>query len=102
MLDNVELIMHMKFQNILTTGCSDMNKKPQKCPQNQGFPLFVTPNIFFKNRALSILYTYGALTSSKTRQVYNGPRVVKFITAIRTRQVYRGPRYKNYFHPHLH
>ena len=42
-----------------------MDKKHQKYPQNGVFPPFVTPKIFFKNRALSLLYTYGALTSCK-------------------------------------
>ena len=30
MLDNVELIIYMKFQNILKTGCRDMDKKLEK------------------------------------------------------------------------
>ena len=57
-------------------------QKTSKMPQKWGFPPFVTPqDFFFKNRALSLLYPYGALTSCKTRQVYNGPRVAKFISA---------------------
>ena len=65
MLDNVELITYMKFQKILMTGCRDMDKKHQKCPQNGVFPQFVTPKIFYKNRALSLLYLYGAKSSCK-------------------------------------
>ena len=66
MLDNVELITCMKFQKLLMTGCRDMDKKHQKYPKNGVFPPFVTPqDLFFKNRALSLLYTYGALNSSK-------------------------------------
>ena len=66
MLDNVELIMYMKFQKLLMTGCRDMDKKHQKYPQNGGFPPFVTPQeFFFKNRAPSLLYPYVALTSCK-------------------------------------
>ena len=43
-----------------------MDKKHQKCPKNGGFPPFATPQDFFcKNRALSLLYPYGALTSCK-------------------------------------
>ena len=57
--------MCMKFQEVLITGCRGMDKKHQKYPQNGGFPPFVTPNIFFKNRALSLLYPYGALTSCR-------------------------------------
>ena len=65
MLDNVKLIMYMKFQKILMTGCRDMDKKHQKCPKNVFSP-FVTPQyFFFKNRALSLLYPYGALNSCK-------------------------------------
>ena len=72
MLDNVELIMYMKFQKILMTGCRHMDKKPQKCPQNGVFPPFVTPqDFFFKNRALSLLYPYGALTSCKKLEKTN-------------------------------
>ena len=63
------------------TGCRDMDKKHQKRPQNGVFPPFMTPKIFFKNQALSLLHPYGTLTSYKTRQVYNGPREVKFISA---------------------
>ena len=49
-----------------------------------GVSPFVTHKIFFKNRALSLLCPCGAmaLTLCKTRQVYNGPRVVKSIAAI--------------------
>ena len=39
-------------------------------------PISDPPQIFFKNQALSLLYPYGALTSCKTRQVYNGPRTL--------------------------
>ena len=48
MLDNVELIMYMKFQKILMTGCRDLDKKHKKCPQNGFFPQLVTPKIFFQ------------------------------------------------------
>ena len=48
MLDNVELVMYVKFQKLLMTGCRDMDKKPQKCPQNGFFPPFVTPPRFFQ------------------------------------------------------
>ena len=65
MLDNVELIMYMKFQKDLMTGCRDMDKKHQKYPQNGIFPLFETLTFFFKNRALSLLHPYGILTSCK-------------------------------------
>ena len=48
------------------TGCRDMDKKHQKCLKNGCFPPFATPKIFFfKNRALSLFYLYGALTSCK-------------------------------------
>ena len=47
------------------TGCRDMDKKYIQMTQNEGFSLFVTPQEFFKNQALSILYPYGALTSCK-------------------------------------
>ena len=57
MTNNVEFITYMKFQKLLMTECRDMDKKHQKYPQNGGFPPF-----FFKNRALSLLYPYGALT----------------------------------------
>ena len=53
------------------TGCRDMDKKHQKCPQNGGFPPFATPEIFFKNRALSLLYPYGVLISCKKLEKTN-------------------------------
>ena len=71
MLDNVELTMYTKFRKILMTGSRDMDKKHQKYPKNGGFPPFVTPKIFFKNRALSLLYPYGALTSCKNLEKNN-------------------------------
>ena len=41
-------------------------QKTKKMPMKLGFFPFVTPqNFFFKNRALSLLYPYGALTSCK-------------------------------------
>ena len=43
-----------------------MDKKHQKCPKKGGFPPFATPHdLFFKNRALSLLCPYGALTLCK-------------------------------------
>ena len=51
-LDNVELVMYVKFQKHLMTGCRDMDKKPQKLPKNGVFPSVT-------------LYPYGALTSCK-------------------------------------
>ena len=47
-----------------------MHKKHEKCPQNVYFPQFVTPKIFFKNRALSLLFDYEALSSCKKLQNY--------------------------------
>ena len=41
-------------------------QKHQKMLKNGGFRQFVTPqDFFFKNRALSLLYPYGALTLCK-------------------------------------
>ena len=48
------------------TGGRDVDKKHQIYPQNGGCPPFVTPKIFFKNRALSLVYPYGALTYTYT------------------------------------
>ena len=70
-LDNVKLIMYMKFQKLLMTGLS-MDQKHQKCLKNGGFPPFVNPKIFFfKNPALSLLYLYGVLTSYKKLEKNN-------------------------------
>ena len=65
MLDNVELITCMKFQKLLMTGCRDMDKKHQKCPENGGFPPFLTPQVFFQKSGSVTLYPYGTLTSCK-------------------------------------
>ena len=64
--------MYMKFQKILMTGSRDMDKKHQKCPENEGLPPFMTPRFFFKNRALLLLYPYGALTSCQKLEKTNG------------------------------
>ena len=45
MLDNVEVIMYMKFQNFSMTGCRDMGKVHQKCPQNGALPPFGTAKV---------------------------------------------------------
>ena len=58
----------------------DMDKVPQKCPQNGGFLPFVNPKDFLFRKSCVTLYFYGAINSCKTRQVYYGPRVVKFIS----------------------
>ena len=42
-----------------------MDKKHQKYPKNVFFPHLRPPIFFFKNRVLSILYPYGALTFFK-------------------------------------
>ena len=71
MLDNVELIMYMKFQKILMTGCRDMDEKHQKCPNMGFFPHLLPHKIFFNNQALSFLYPYDALTSCKKLEKTN-------------------------------
>ena len=84
-LDNVELIMYMQFQKLLMTGSRDMDKKHQKYPQNGFFPPFLTPqDFFFKNRALSLLYPYGALTSCKILEKTNEPSLRYLKTDQRT------------------
>ena len=60
----------MKFQKLLMTGCRDIVKKHQKYHQNGFFPIS-DPQDFFKNRALSLLYPYGALTSCKDSEKTN-------------------------------
>ena len=42
-----------------------MQRYGQKYPQNGFSPICDPPSFFFKNRALSLLYPYGALTSCK-------------------------------------
>ena len=49
-------------------GCG---QKHQKCPKNGVFPICDPPRIFFTNRALSLLYPYGTLTSYKKLQKTN-------------------------------
>ena len=46
-------------------------QKTSKMPPNGGFPQYVIPKTFFKNRALSLLYPYGALTSCKKLEKTN-------------------------------
>ena len=40
-------------------------------PQEWVFPQFVTPKIYFENRALSLLYPYGTLNSCKKLEKTN-------------------------------
>ena len=65
MLDKVKLIMHMKFQKFLMTGCRDTDKNIKNTPKMGFSPICDPQRFFFKTWALSLLYTYGALTSCK-------------------------------------
>ena len=71
MLDNVDLIMYMKFQKILMTRCRDMDKKLKKYQKTGSSPIFEPQRFFFKIRALSFLYPYGAVTSCKKLEQTN-------------------------------
>ena len=53
------------------TGCRDMDKKHQNAPKMGVYPICDPPRFFFKNRALSLLYPYGALTSCKKLEKTN-------------------------------
>ena len=65
-------ITYMKFQEILMTGCRGSNKKTLKMPPKWVFfPICDPQDFFFKNRALSLLYPYGALTSCKKLEKTN-------------------------------
>ena len=87
MLDNVELIMYMKFQKLLMTGCRDMDKKIKITPKMGFFPYLWPPKIFFKNRALSLLYPYGTLTSCKKLDKTNERSLRYLKTNGRTRAI---------------
>ena len=50
MLDNVELIMYMKFQKLLIAGCRDMDKKQQNIPKIEFFPICDAQDFFSKIR----------------------------------------------------
>ena len=71
-LDNFKLMMYIKFQKILITGCTDMDKKHQKCPQNGFFSPFPTPQDFFSKIVFCNFCTLGALTSCKKLEKTNG------------------------------
>ena len=79
-LDKVELVTYMEFQKNSMTGCRDIGKNIKMPPQNVFSPFCDPQSFFVNNWSLSVLYPYGAQTSCETRQVYNGPRVVKFIS----------------------
>ena len=56
-----------------------MDKKHQKCPKKMAvFPHLRPPKIFIKNRALSLLYNYGALTSCKKLEK-NNERTLRYL-----------------------
>ena len=58
------------------TGCRDI-KNIKNAPK-MFFPQFVTPETFFQNLALSLLYPYGALTSCKKLEKTN-ERSLRFL-----------------------
>ena len=66
MLDDVKLIIYMKFQKFLMTGSRDSDRNIKNTPE-MVFPPFVTP----KDRALPLLYPYGALASCKKLEKNN-------------------------------
>ena len=64
--------MYMKFQKLVMTGYKDMDKNIKNGPK-RFFSLIGDPHdFFFKNRALSVLYPYGALISCKKLVKTNG------------------------------
>ena len=66
------ILLCIKFQKILMTECRDMYKNHKKCPHKWDFyPICDPPRFFFKNRALSLLYPYGAQTSCKKLERFN-------------------------------
>ena len=54
--------MYEKFQKILMTGCRDVDKKHQKCPQNGFFSPFVTPEDF-SSKSFELFLRYEQKTS---------------------------------------
>ena len=64
-VDNVDLITYKKFQNILIRMQRYGQKTLKISPQMGVHPICEPPRFFFKNRALSLLYPYGALASCK-------------------------------------
>ena len=67
MLDNVKLINNVYEISETFNNCMQRyGQKPSKMPPKWVFSPFVTsPEFFFKNQALPLLYPYGALTSCK-------------------------------------
>ena len=61
-LDNVDIIMYMKFQKILMTWCRDMGNKHEKWPQNSFSP-FVTPQNLYQQIGITLVHLW-----CKTRQ----------------------------------
>ena len=53
------------------TGCRDMDKKSKIPPKWRFSPICVPPGFVIKNWALSLLYSYGALTSCKKLEKNN-------------------------------
>ena len=57
-----------KIRRILRAVSEIWTKNIKNAPKMGVFPHLWPPRFFLKNRALSLLYPYGALTSCKTRQ----------------------------------
>ena len=68
---NVKFVTYIKFQNILRTGCKDIEKNFKNTPK-WGFPSIVTPKIFKIKIGLCHFNPYGALTSCKQLEKTNG------------------------------
>ena len=72
MLDNVELNYVYEISEYFNDWMQRYRQKTSKMPPKQGFsPTCDPPRFFFKNRALSLLYRYGAITSCKKLEKSN-------------------------------
>ena len=76
--------MYMTFQEILMTGGRDIDKNNKNAPWLGLFPHMWPQKSFFKNRALSLSHSYGALSSYKKLGKTNWPSLRYFQTDQRT------------------
>ena len=71
MLGNNEDCLNAKFHKTIRAVIEIWPKTIKNAPKMGAFPHLQPPRFFFKNRALSLLYPYGALTSCKELEKTN-------------------------------
>ena len=68
MLDNVEIIMYIKFQKLLMTGCRDMEKNIQNTPKMGFSPICDPQDLFQKSGSVTFVPLWCSNLKQKLRK----------------------------------